>query len=142
MGIAWRGNRYPDGDGFRPFRLDALRTLAALPGVRLISLQLKEGKEELDKLRVGMHVEVPGSDFDAGPDGFLDSAAVLAVMDLVISCDTAMAHLPGALGRPLWIALNRTKGDQELQKVNRCSPPVTCSRPNSCRYLRHNSESL
>ena len=108
MGIAWRGNRYPHGDGFRSFRLDALRPLAALPGVRLISLQLKEGKEELDKLPTEMHVEVPGPDFDAGPDGFLDSAAVLALMDLVISCDTSIAHLAGALGRPLWIALNHT----------------------------------
>jgi tetratricopeptide (TPR) repeat protein len=108
VGIAWRGNRYPHGDGFRSFRLDALRSLAALPSVRLISLQLKEGKEELDKLPAEMHVEVPGPDFDAGPDGFLDTAAVLAVMDLVISCDTSIAHLAGALGRPLWIALNRT----------------------------------
>ena len=108
MGVAWRGNRYPDGDGFRSFRLDALRPLAALPGVRLIGLQLKEGKEELDKLPTDMHVEVPGPDFDAGPDGFLDTAAVLALMDLVISCDTSIAHLAGALGRPLWIALNRT----------------------------------
>jgi hypothetical protein len=108
VGVAWRGNRYPDGDGFRSFRLDALRPLAALPGVRLVSLQLKEGKEEIDKLPTDMHVEVPGPDFDAGPDGFLDSAAVLALMDLIISCDTSIAHLAGALGRRLWIALNRT----------------------------------
>ena len=108
VGVAWRGNRYPDGDGFRSFRLDALRPLAALPGVRLVSLQLKEGKEEIDKLPTDMHVEVLGPDFDAGPDGFLDTAAVLALMDLVISCDTSIAHLAGALGRRLWIALNRT----------------------------------
>jgi hypothetical protein len=43
-----------------------------------------------------------------GPDGFLDTAAVLAVMDLVISCDTSIAYLAGALVRRLWIALNRT----------------------------------
>jgi tetratricopeptide (TPR) repeat protein len=108
VGVAWRGNRYPEGDGFRSFRLDALRPLAALPNVRLISLQLKEGKEEIEKLPTDMHIEVPGPDFDAGPDGFLDSAAILALMDLVISCDTSIAHLAGALGRRLWIALNRT----------------------------------
>jgi hypothetical protein len=55
-----------------------------------------------------MHVDLPGPDFDAGPDGFLDSAAILVLMDLVISCDTSIAHLAGALGRPLWIALNRS----------------------------------
>ena len=107
VGVAWRGNRYPIGDGFRSFRLDALRPLAALPGVRLIGLQLKDGKEEIDKLPTDMRVELPGPDFDAGPDGFLDTAAVLALMDLVISCDTSIAHLAGALGRPLWIALNQ-----------------------------------
>jgi tetratricopeptide (TPR) repeat protein len=107
VGVAWQGNRFPYGDGFRSFRLDALRPLAALPGVRLISLQLKEGKDELGKLPADMHVEVPGPDFDDGPDGFLDSAAVLALMDLVISCDTSIAHLAGALGRRLWIVLNR-----------------------------------
>jgi tetratricopeptide (TPR) repeat protein len=108
VGVAWRGNRYPNGDGFRSFRLDALRPLAALPGVRLVSLQLQEGKEEIDKLPTDMHIELPSPDFDAGPDGFLDTAAVLALMDLVISCDTSIAHLAGALGRRLWIALNRT----------------------------------
>jgi tetratricopeptide (TPR) repeat protein len=108
VGVAWRGNRFPHGDGFRSFRLDALRRLAALPSVRLISLQLKEGREELDKLPTEMHVERPGPDFDAGPDGFLDSAAILALMDLVITCDTSIAHLAGALGRRLWVALNHT----------------------------------
>jgi tetratricopeptide (TPR) repeat protein len=108
VGVAWRGNRYPNGDGFRSFRLDALRPLAGLPSVRLISLQLTDGKEELDKLPTEMRVELPSSDFDVGADGFLDSAAVLALMDLVISCDTSIAHLAGALGRPLWIALNHS----------------------------------
>jgi tetratricopeptide (TPR) repeat protein len=107
VGIAWRGNIYPNGDEFRSFRLDALRSLAALPGVRLISLQLKDGKEQIDKLPTNMQVELY-PDFDGGPDGFVDTAAVLSVMDLIISCDTSVAHLAGALGRPLWIALNRT----------------------------------
>ena len=108
VGVAWRGNRYPDGDGFRSFRLDALRPLAALPSVRLIGLQLKDGKEELDKLPTEMHVDPPSPDFNSGPDGFLDSAAILTLMDLVISCDTSIAHLAGALCRPLWIALNHS----------------------------------
>ena len=41
-----------------------------------------------------------------GEDGFLDSAAALEVVDLVVTCDTSMAHLAGALGRPVWVALN------------------------------------
>jgi tetratricopeptide (TPR) repeat protein len=106
VGVAWRGN-HNDGDAWRSFRLDALQTLAAIPGVRLISLQLKDGIEELKSLPAGMRVEVLDDDFDAGEHGFLDSAAVLGAVDLVISCDTSIAHLAGALGRPVWIALNR-----------------------------------
>lgn len=107
VGIIWQGNHDPNGDTFRSFRLDALRPIAVLPDVRLVSLQLKEGKEQLEKLPEDMHVEELGPEFDAGPDGFVDSAAVMELMDLVISCDTSMAHLAGALGRPLWLALTQ-----------------------------------
>jgi len=46
-----------------------------------------------------------GEDFDAGPDAFLDAAAVMECLDLVVTCDTSVAHLAGALGQPVWIAL-------------------------------------
>ena len=47
-----------------------------------------------------------GPDFDRGPDAFLDTAAVMASLDLVLSTDTAIAHLAGALARPTWVALS------------------------------------
>ncbi len=97
VAVAWWGNQYGGGEDLRSFRIDALRALAAVPGVRLISLQLKEGTEQLANLPGGMRVEVLDFDFDAGEHGFLDSAAVLGAVDLVISCDTSIAHLAGAL---------------------------------------------
>ena len=45
-------------------------------------------------------------DMDTGRDGFIDTAAVMRNMDLVITSDTAVAHLAGALGVPVWVALN------------------------------------
>jgi ADP-heptose:LPS heptosyltransferase len=45
------------------------------------------------------------ADLDRGPDAFLDTAAVMAGLDLVISSDTSVAHLAGALGRPVWTVL-------------------------------------
>jgi hypothetical protein len=42
---------------------------------------------------------------DAGPDAFVDTAAVMQCLDLVITSDTSVAHLAGALGRPVWVAL-------------------------------------
>ena len=76
--------------------------MASVPGVRLISLQKHDGT---DQLAPGMTIETLGDDFDSGPDGFIDTAAVMMNLDLVITSDTAIAHLAGALGRPTWVAL-------------------------------------
>jgi hypothetical protein len=46
-----------------------------------------------------------GEHWDAGPDAFIDTAAIMNCMDLIITADTATAHLAGALGRRTWIAL-------------------------------------
>jgi hypothetical protein len=50
-------------------------------------------------------IEALGEDFDAGPDAFLDAAAVMMCLDLVICSDTSIAHLAGALGVKTWVAL-------------------------------------
>ncbi len=105
IGIVWRGHIYND-ENLRSFPLAALHPVAQVPGVRLISLQFGEGTEELLDLPPGMSVERLGDDFDRGEHGFLDSAAVAGLVDLMITCDTSMCHLAGALGRNLWIALN------------------------------------
>jgi hypothetical protein len=52
-----------------------------------------------------MTVQTLGEDFDAGPDAFADSAAVMQNLDLIVSSDTSAVHLAGALGRPVWVAL-------------------------------------
>jgi Flp pilus assembly protein TadD len=102
VGIAWQGNPARREDAGRSIPLDQFQTLAAIPGVRLISLQKDQGSEQLTS---GMAVETLGSDFDSGPDGFIDTAAVMMNLDLVISSDTAIPHLAGALGLPVWVAL-------------------------------------
>ncbi len=105
IAIAWQGRTSGVNDARRSFPLAALAPLAAIPGVRLIALQKGEGSEQLDSLPAGMNVERLGEDFDAGPDAFIDSAAVMEACDLVITMDTAIVHLAGALGRPTWTAL-------------------------------------
>ena len=57
-----------------------------------------------------MRVETLGPDFDAGADAFVDAAAVMTHLDLIVTCDTSIAHLAGALGRQVWVAL---KSDAE-----------------------------
>ena len=108
IGISWQGERTVDGeekegDIGRSFPLRLFETIAAIPGVRLVSLQKNEGVEQLNQL--AGRVESLGDDFDAGEYAFLDTAAVMQSLDLVITADTAIAHLAGALGRPVWLAL-------------------------------------
>jgi hypothetical protein len=79
--------------------------ISEIPGVRLISIQKNFGVEQLADLPAGMAVESLGADFDAGDQAFLDTAAVIEHCDLVITSDTSIAHLAGAMGKPVWIAL-------------------------------------
>ncbi|MGA2042238.1 MAG: DUF6165 family protein [Roseiarcus sp.] len=107
IGVSWQGSPNPEADLGRAFPLAALAPIAALPGVRLISLQKGAGTEQLANLPPGMVVESPGEDFDAGPDAFVDTAAAIANLDLTLTCDTSIAHLAGALGAPVWVALKQ-----------------------------------
>jgi tetratricopeptide (TPR) repeat protein len=106
IGIAWQGNPTFAEDRIRSAPLRCFEPLARLPGVRLVSLQKQHGLEQLADLPEGMTVATLGDDFDAGPDAFIDTAAVMANLDLVISTDTSIVHLAGALGRPVWVALS------------------------------------
>ncbi len=110
VGVVWQGNPDPEADTARSMPLIAFRPLAAIPGVRLISLQKGFGAEQLERLPPNMIVETLGPGFDAGADAFVDAAAAIAHLDLVVTCDTSVAHLAGALGAPVWLAL---KNDAE-----------------------------
>ncbi|HSS12922.1 MAG TPA: tetratricopeptide repeat-containing glycosyltransferase family protein, partial [Rhizomicrobium sp.] len=104
IGIAWRSSAGGASIG-KTFSPTHFAALSKTPGVRLISLQKDEETAELNDLPSGLTIEQLGPDFDAEADAFVDSAAVMASLDLVISADTGIAHLAGALGRPVWVAL-------------------------------------
>ncbi|WP_210332598.1 tetratricopeptide repeat protein [Methylosinus sp. H3A] len=105
IGIAWQGSKAGKIDNGRSFALAEFLAISRLPNVRLISLQKNEGVEQLRELLEGMTVETLGDDYDADDDAFADSVAVMESLDLVISCDTSIAHLAGALARPVWLAV-------------------------------------
>ena len=104
IGVCWQGST-GNADAGRSFPLRQFQTLSQIPGVRLISLHKGEGEAQLRDLPVGMTVETLGEGFDGGPDAFLDTAAVMTCCDLVITSDTSVAHLAGALGVRTWVAL-------------------------------------
>jgi len=104
VGIAWQGNRDHPEDRLRSVPLTRFAPLAG-EGVRLISLQLGPGREQIDALAGRFPVEELAPRSEESSWTFLDTAAVLKGLDLVITVDTAVAHLAGALGVPVWIAV-------------------------------------
>ena len=98
IGIAWQGNpKHPD-DRRRSIALQEFAPLAHIAGVELFSLQKGAGVEQLQQ------VTFPVVDL-CGALGLAETAAVVQNLDLVISIDSAIAHLAGALAVPVWVAL-------------------------------------
>ncbi len=105
VGIAWQGNPYFRGDRFRSFPLRALAPLAQ-PDVTLVSLQKGLGCEQLPDVAGKFAVHDFGRDLDEQHGPFMDTAALMMNLDLVVTSDSAVAHLAGALGVPVWLALS------------------------------------
>ncbi len=103
VGVAWQGNPTYAGDSHRSIPLSAFGPLANLHNVELISLQKGPGVDQLDAMSFPVRrlprLEDAASTFD-------DTAAIVASLDAVVACDTAVAHLAGAMGVPVFLALS------------------------------------
>jgi Flp pilus assembly protein TadD len=106
VGIAWQGSAKYAGDCFRSIALAELMPLAQVPGVRLISLQKGFGSEQIAQVADRFLVNDLGNLLDQQRGAFVDTAAAMQAVDLVITSDTAAAHLAGAIGVPVWLALD------------------------------------
>ncbi len=100
VGLVWAGNPAHANDRNRSLPAEALAPLLAVPGVRWFSLQVGPRAGELAR-RGGAGVTGLGADLN----DFAETAAALTALDLVITVDTAVAHLAGALARPAWVLL-------------------------------------
>jgi tetratricopeptide (TPR) repeat protein len=100
VAVAWAGNAAHANDRNRSLPFAKLAALWAREGARFVSLQrdLRPGDAEALASAPVLNLGPELDDFD-------DTAAVVAQCDLVISVDTSVAHLAGALGRPLWVLL-------------------------------------
>lgn len=104
IAIAWQGNKQYRGDRQRSIPLKHFAALADVPGVRLLSLQKGVGAEQVADLSGRFSViEYPAIDEDSG--AFMDTAAIMTNVDLIVTSDTAIPHLAGALGVPVWMAV-------------------------------------
>ncbi|MED5463354.1 MAG: tetratricopeptide repeat protein [Myxococcota bacterium] len=102
VGIHWQGDPGFRGDQHRSIPLHYWRPLWEVEGVQWISLQKGKGREQLEGLS---QVLDAGALLDEGSDAFVETAALLERLDWVITTDTALAHLAGALGKETWLLL-------------------------------------
>jgi hypothetical protein len=105
VGICWQGNPKFKRDRLRSVPLASFAPLAAVAGVCLVVLQRGTGLEQIAQQKGNVNiVDLPGRSEDLA-ESWLDTAALIQALDLVISVDTAVVHLAGALGAPVWVAL-------------------------------------
>ena len=102
VGLVWTGNLENLGLRHRSIELGDLAPFLDVPGISLYSLQYGAKRKHFADLPAGMSMHHLGA--DAAP--FVELAAVTANLDLVITVDTAMAHLAGAMGKPVWMLLS------------------------------------
>lgn len=108
VGIAWQGSPRHAWDRHRSVPLALFDPLARVEGVRLVSLQQNHGTDQLKTVADRFPLVNLGELVDKTAGAFMDTAAIVANLDLVISIDSAIAHLAGGLGVPVWVALHYT----------------------------------
>ncbi len=100
IGLVWAGNPEHPNDRFRSMALSMLRPVLEVAGVRFVSLQKGPGTEQATE---AVPAGVDWVDVGSELEDFSDTAAVISELDLVLCVDTAVAHLAGALGKPVWV---------------------------------------
>ncbi len=104
VGLVWGGNPKHPYELWRSIKLEQFASLTNLPGAVYYSLQMGPPARELKQVGSGIKI----IDLQSEQKDFADTAAIVANLDLVISIDTSVAHLAGAMGKPVWILLHKS----------------------------------
>jgi hypothetical protein len=104
VGICWQGSKNKIDYG-RSFSLSLFDGISKIPNAELISLHKGEGEKQIKE--VNFDLTILDNNFDSGENAFVDTAAVMMNCDLIVTSDTAIAHLAGALGCPTWVVLKK-----------------------------------
>jgi tetratricopeptide (TPR) repeat protein len=119
VGLAWQGNVHHGWDRSRSVKLNQFAALGRVDGVHFYSLQKREGAQQAESCQ--FQVTDFGEELDRDHGAFMDTAAIMKSLDLVITVDTAIVHLAGALGTPTWLALS-TRTDWRWLRGRNDSP--------------------
>jgi Flp pilus assembly protein TadD len=117
IGLVWSGNPKHANDHNRSCRLAEMAPLAGVEGARFLALQIGEPAAQADAPPTGMAIER----LDGELGDFAELAGAVSALDLLVTVDTAPAHLAGALGRPVWVALPFSP-DWRWQRAREDSP--------------------
>ena len=101
VGLSWRGGTHTTRRQLRSLSLRDLLPILRVPGCRFVSLQYGEAQPELEALRETEAIEI--AHWPEAIDDYDETAALCCALDLTISVCTAVIHLNGALGRPVWV---------------------------------------
>jgi len=102
VGIVWAGSSVHEHDHTRSMPLESFASFLSLPGIDFVSIQKDVTPSDTALLRQHDNVTLLGDELE----DFADTAAVITLLDLVISVDTSVVHLAGALGKPVWVLLS------------------------------------
>jgi Flp pilus assembly protein TadD len=100
IGLNWQGNIKSPAEHFRGLPPNDLKTLASLKGVAWFSLQKGPSHDHLPELSDDFKI------IDTGSEALVETAGLIQALDLIITSDTAIAHLAGSLGKPVWVLLH------------------------------------
>jgi hypothetical protein len=102
VGLVWAGNPEHLNDRRRSFGFAAFEPFLTINGIHFVSLQAGARAADLHNSKA---IDTPLEDLSSSLTDFAETAAAVAALDLVISVDTAVAHLAGAMGKPIWLLL-------------------------------------
>ena len=101
VGLSWRGGSRFTHRGLRSLELDQLQVLLGVQGIDFVSVQYGDCAAEIDRLQQEKGISI--AHWPEAIDDYDETAALVSALDLVISVQTAVVHLGGALGKPVWV---------------------------------------
>ena len=109
VGLNWQGHAVAEKQAWirgRSFALTCAAPLARIPGISLISLQKGPAARLRSEVDFGSELTQLTDPDDVSADALMETAALMSALDLIVTSDTSVAHLAGALGLPVWVALH------------------------------------
>ena len=116
IGINWQASPNPDLDKGRSFKLKYFNDISLIEKIRLYSLQKINGLNQINEISKEFQLNIIDNLDEEAP--FIDTAAIIENLDLVITCDTSIAHLSGAIGKKTFLLLQKNNEWRWLQDID------------------------